>query len=70
MNPIENVWGRMGQILKRDYKHPADSDQLFATLEEIWVDAVGDANYRRKLIDSMNNRISVLRDVSGGYTKY
>ena len=43
MNPIENVWGHMEQILKRDYEHPADSDQLFATLEEFWVDVMGDA---------------------------
>ena len=69
-NPIKNVWGHMGQILKRDYELPADSDQLFATLEEIWLDVMGDANYRRKLIDSMTNRISVLCGVSGGYTKY
>ena len=66
MNLIENVCGHMEQILKRDYEHPADSDQLFATLEEIWVDVIEDANYRRKLIDSITNRISVLRDVSGG----
>ena len=40
MNPIEKMWGHMEQILKRDYEDPADSDQLFAMLEEIWVDVM------------------------------
>ena len=70
MSPIENVWGRMECILKRDYEMPTDSDQLFGTLEEIWEELMNNAQYRLNLICSMTDRVTALAAVSGGYTRY
>jgi hypothetical protein len=70
MSPIENVWGRMECILKRDYELPTDSEQLFATLEEIWVALMSNTQYRLNLIASMTDRAMTLSTVSGGYTSY
>jgi hypothetical protein len=70
MSPIENVWGRMECILKREYELPSNGDELFATLEEIWIDLMQNDQYRCDLINSMTTRVSSLYAASGGYTKY
>jgi len=70
MNPIENAWGHMENILKRDYERPASSDELYETLVEIWNEIMTGDNYRIHLISSMTNRVRTLFEVDGGYTKY
>lgn len=70
MNPIENVWGRMELKLQREYENPANSDQLFATLEEIWSELMEERGYRRSLIHSMTDRVEELLRVHGSVTTY
>ncbi len=70
MNPIENVWGNMANILNRNYETPKDADQLFSTLEEIWCELMEDVAYRRKLVESMTDRVCALNASSGGFTRY
>ena len=71
MNCIENVWGRMAQILQREYEKPDSSDQLFATLVAIWNDlVVNNREYRKTLISTMPRRVAALNDAQGGHTHY
>lgn len=71
MNCIENVWGRMAQILQREYEKSDSSDQLFATLVAIWNDlVVNNREYRQTLISTMPRRVAALKDAQGGHTHY
>lgn len=69
-NPIENVWGHMSRILRKNDEMPTDGDNLFVKLEEIWNKIMSNVQYRRDLISSMTDRVTALCSVSGGYTKY
>ena len=66
---MENVWGRMESILNRHYYSSADSDTLFATLEQIWNELIVENEYRHNLIDYMVNRVKCLCAAKGSYTK-
>lgn len=70
MSPIENVWGIMQSILNRDYEVPKSANELFATLEQIWISIMKEKEYRTKLIDSMNDRVHALDVAKGSFTKY
>ena len=67
MNRIENIWGLMEMILKRDYEHPANSDELF---EEIWIDLMTNEQYRKTVISFMISCILAMKNNKGGYTSY
>ena len=70
MNPIENVWGRMELKLQRECENPANSDQLLATLEEIWSELMEKRGYQRSLIHLMTDRVEELLRVHGSVTTY
>ena len=70
INPIENVWGRMELKLQREYENLANSDELFATLEEIWRELMEVRGYRQSLIHSMTDRVEELLRVDGSVTRY
>ena len=70
MNPIEHVWARMESILCHCYQRPENSDQLYETLNVIWVQLMSDVEYRKTLIHSMMHRVQCLFNANGSYTHY
>ena len=56
--------------LQRDYETPMDSDQLFATLEQVWSELMEDRSYRRSLIHSLVDRVNALVTSEGGFTQF
>ena len=70
MSVIENVWAHITNVLNRDNEVPANSDEVFATVEAIWNKIMSDDHYRATLISSMPRRIASLLQANGGHTKY
>ena len=70
MNPIENIWGIVERKLHREFEKPKDSDELFATLQFIWIEIMDNNNFRETLVKSMISRIADLKECNGGYTSY
>ncbi|KAL8386574.1 hypothetical protein RB599_010757 [Gaeumannomyces hyphopodioides] len=75
MNPIEHVWKKMKETLRRDApdlhklgSSEADQARFEAALKSAW-DAVPQA-FIDGLIDSVPRRVAALRAAGGWYTKY
>ena len=68
LNPMENVWGHLKQILRKRAKRPTTCDQLFSILQSEW-DALPNS-YFTKLAHSMPTRVLAVKRAKGGSTKY
>ena len=75
LNPIEHVWKKMKEILRK--RHPnlhlltnnkANLEVAVAALKEAWAEVP--QSLIDKLIDSMPRRLKTLRRARGWYTKY
>ena len=66
LNPIENVWSKLGHIVQR--QHYANKHELFGALLTTWNSLEGD--YLHSLVDSMPNRMLAVIKAKGGATRY
>jgi len=69
LNPIEAVWDRMKDYIKRHYpEYHCSHDKLRRVVKEAW-EAVG-ADKLLALMREMPARCEAVIDVQGGYIKY
>lgn len=68
LNPIENLWSDM--VREMDNIHVSNQDELWICVKEIWDRLKRRNQYWRTLTDSMVNRLRMVRDVDGDWTKY
>ena len=69
VSPIENMWGRMVDILTprlRDRRTTAE--ELWQAVQEAWAQL--SADYCRRLVDSVPRRLQAVIDCEGGWTGY
>jgi hypothetical protein len=67
MNLIENVWVEM--LRGMDFQHGKEAD-LWNSVTTIWNNISNRPNYWQILSKSMTNRLQVVVDVQGDWTKY
>ena len=67
LNPIENLW----MLLKNKVseKQPTNAKSLVTAIKEVWRKEIS-AEYCKKLIDSMPQRIEAVLRSCGGHTEY
>lgn len=68
LNPIENIWGRIKQLLRRRSVGPSDLNEIFDYVKREW-EALP-KEYLLELIHSMPQRIEAVIKNKGGSTKY
>jgi len=68
MNPIENVWGRMAQIVYANGKQYASLEELHPALTAAWAE-IG-ADYRHTLYHSVPTRLEEVIDAGGMISLY
>ena len=68
MNPIENVWGDI--VKDCQFFRPQTADEVFDRANSIWEGYRQRANYWRKLAYSMINRLRLVIENEGHWTKY
>ena len=68
INPIENVWGDI--VKDSAYFRPRTDDEVFQKAHSIWEGYRGSHSYWRKLAYSMINRLRLVVENEGGWTKY
>lgn len=68
MNPIENVWGDMVKDLEGCVA--TTQDELFEKINGIWEAYKMRPDYWKKLARSMVNRLQLVREAQGYWTKY
>ena len=68
MNPIENVWGDI--VKDCQFFRPQTADEVFDRANSIWEGYGQRANYWRKLAYSMINRLRLVIENEGHWTKY
>jgi len=68
MNPIENVWGDM--VKDSEFFRPRTDDEVFEKVLSIWEGYRGNHNYWRKLALSMINRLRLVIENEGNWTRY
>lgn len=68
MNPIENVWGRMAQIVYANGKQYATLEELEPAITAAW-EEIG-AEYRHNLYHSMPRRLQEVIDADGYISLY
>jgi len=68
MNPIENVWGKMSQIVYANGKQYATKEDLLVAITAAWAE-IG-ADYRHTLYNSMPSRLEEVIDVGGFISLY
>lgn len=68
MNPIENVWGKMTQIVYANGKQYATIEELQAAIIQAWAE-IG-AEYRHTLYNSMPSRLQEVIDAAGYISLY
>ena len=67
MNPIENLWDELFNIMSKKEK-PTSLDDLFYKLSDAWYSIPQE--YCEKLVSSMPRRVEALYKSRGGPTKY
>ena len=68
LNPVENIRGIMKQKLRKRKVMPSNPTEPFMILSEIW-NSMPDA-YFHNLVVSMPARVKMVKESSGGSTKY
>lgn len=68
LNPIENIWGYMKDIIAKDYGHVSSQEQMRRIVQRMW-EHFGD-NEWDKLIESMPDRMRAVIAAKGGSTRY
>jgi hypothetical protein len=68
LNPIENVWAEM--VTSMDSQHVATEIELRENVTEIWRQLGRRQNYWQTLCNSMDNRLQLVIEVDGDWTKY
>jgi transposase len=67
-NPIENIWGIIVRSVYAENRHFDSIEELKVAIIKAWNEIT--PSTRKKLIDSMPNRIFELIKNKGGSTKY
>ncbi len=68
LNPIENVWGDI--VKDYEFFRPRTDDEVFEKVNSIWEGYRPNANYWRKLALSLINRLRLVVENEGHWTKY
>lgn len=68
LNPIENIWSYMKEIIARDYALVSSAEEMKRIVKDIW-DNFRDKEWD-KLIESLPARMVVVIAVKGGSTRY
>jgi hypothetical protein len=68
MNPIENVWGSMVQEF--DAQRVQNADLLWDAVRDLWQNFANRQRYWQVLAASMPNRLQLVIEAEGGWTKY
>lgn len=68
LNPIENHWGNMVKDL--EYFRPKSADEVFEKARSCWDSFRERHEYWRKLAFSMSNRLQLVIESNGYWTKY
>lgn len=68
VNPIENVWGDI--VKDSEFFRPRSADEVFDKANAIWEGYKGRPTYWRKLANSMVNRLQMVIENDGYWTKY
>ena len=69
VSPIENVWGRMVDILTpRLRNRRTTADELWEAVQDAWAQLTAD--YCRRLVNSVPRRLQAVIDSEGGWTGY
>jgi len=68
MNPIENIWGYIKDIIARDYAHITSVKTMKQVVIGLWNEFVD--NQWDNLIDSMLDRMQAVIAARGGSTRY
>jgi len=68
LNPIENIWSCMKDIIARDYATVSSATEMKRIVKNMW-DNFKDREWN-KLIESMPARMAAVIAAKGGSTKY
>jgi transposase len=68
LNPIENIWSYMKDIIARDYAEVSSVQEMKIIVKRIW-DQFGDEEWN-KLIESMPERMEAVIAAGGGSTRF
>jgi transposase len=68
LNPIENIWQRIKQRLRRRHECPHNVEELKALVADEWSRIT--IEEIRDLIKTMHNRMAAVIRAHGGHTKY
>ena len=68
MNPIENAWADM--VYELNAQGLKKKDQLWDEIESLWERLAIRSSYWNNLSQSMNDRLQMVVDADGGWTKY
>ena len=68
LNPIENIWSYMKDIIARDYAEVSSAQEMKIIVKGIW-DRFGDEEWD-KLIESMPERMKAVIAARGGSTRF
>jgi transposase len=68
MNPIENLWEIIDRRIKRRKERPQNCEELWEIIKIEWNNI--DKDTIRNLYLGMTERVKVLHDARGGYTKW
>lgn len=68
LNPVENVWGRLCQLVYANGRQFADVESLRACINECWRDISGE--YRHALYNSMRRRLQEVIEKKGFIALY
>jgi len=68
LNPIENIWGYMKDIIARDYAQVSSAEEMKRIVLRMW-DQFKDGEWDN-LIESMPERMEAVIAVGGGSTRF
>ena len=68
MNIIENVWAHLETKIRKQHPLPTNLDQLWEALQEEWYSI--DLDFIQNLYRSFSERVKVLQEVKGSYTRW
>ena len=64
LNPIENIWSYMKDIIAKDYAHISSVQEMKRIVQHLWEQFKDDE--WDKLIESMSERMRAVRKAKGG----
>ena len=68
LNPIENIWSYMKDIIAKDYAHISSVQEMKRIVQHLWEQFKDDE--WDKLIKSMPERMRAVRKAKGGFTGF